>query len=363
MLFLIKFFIGLFILNYSLIHLFNKINIFEQRVLSKLLAQNYLDSSFLKSRQLNVDFKLYKKKAQREVTIKTIALLNHKEEGILSFSNSLIEANDLLKLDDFHNAELSYSKVFSSLYLIQKIQNYSLINIKEILILKDFSPKNITLISGEKLYNLIKLNVVLKKVDCLIRLKRFHKVFFLLNLAQKLDNFLLVKKYFRKTQLKLLYPEISKNYVEKISKKFQVNKNLIYAIMREETHFNNRAKSHAGALGVMQLMPKTAKELHKEINKKFLDLLPLKFNKESLFDFKINIIYGVYYLSKLDKKYRKNEEFVVAAYNAGPTPTKRWIKCTKVKTKSFNDCVTYKETKSYLNRVLNTQEYYKKIYN
>lgn len=112
----------------------------------------------------------------------------------------------------------------------------------------------------------------------------------------KIDKKLLMK----------LYPLQYNLYVEEFSKKYNVDKDTIFAIIKSESNFKTQIISSSGALGLMQLMQTTADEVAEKINLK----------QVNLFDAKTNIEIGTKYFSMLYKKYN-NEELALAAYNAG----------------------------------------------
>ena len=92
------------------------------------------------------------------------------------------------------------------------------------------------------------------------------------------------------------------NLITKYAQKYDVDAKLVKALMKRESEFNPNAKSGAGAIGLMQLMPATAKEMGAKE----------PYNPEQ------NIEAGVKYLKKMLDKYNGNKELAVAAYNAGP---------------------------------------------
>ena len=81
--------------------------------------------------------------------------------------------------------------------------------------------------------------------------------------------------------LKNIYPIKYEEYVSKYSEQYSVDKNLIYAIIKAESNFNENAVSNKGATGLMQLMPTTAIQLGKTIN--------VDCNEENLKNIDINI--------------------------------------------------------------------------
>ena len=91
--------------------------------------------------------------------------------------------------------------------------------------------------------------------------------------------------------------------------KYNVSIPLILAVTRQESAFNPKAVSHAGAKGLMQLMPATAKECSLDIGKRTI----------AIFDIRTNVQLGTFYLRRMLTKFDENMEIAIKAYNAGPT--------------------------------------------
>lgn len=104
-------------------------------------------------------------------------------------------------------------------------------------------------------------------------------------------------------------PENIRYYVEKHANSYNVDPNLVNAIITVESAFNFNAVSSKGALGLMQLMPATAKEMAKGKG--------WEISRDDLLDPETNILLGVRYISELTEKYNDNLELVLAAYHAG----------------------------------------------
>lgn len=153
-----------------------------------------------------------------------------------------------------------------------------------------------------------------------------------------------------------MYPLDHKELVLENSDKYNVEKELIFAIIKCESGFDKKAHSHANALGLMQLTPETFNWLkdcytHEE-NKSHLELeIP-----------EVNISYGTLLISLLLKKY-KNEDVALSAYNAGISATDRWLSNKQYsKDGQTLQYIPYKETRDYVQKVQRAKSIYKNIY-
>jgi soluble lytic murein transglycosylase len=131
----------------------------------------------------------------------------------------------------------------------------------------------------------------------------------------------------------LVFPTKYANFVEKYSKLYGVDKNLVYAVIRCESGFDLYAKSKKGAVGLMQLMPSTALWCANKLNENYTD--------ERLYDPEFNIKIGVYYLAYLHTVFSCVDE-VIMAYNAGEGNVKKWLN---------EEGSIFSETATYLKRV------------
>ena len=134
----------------------------------------------------------------------------------------------------------------------------------------------------------------------------------------------------------------------------------ILSIIRQESEFDLSANSHAGAKGLMQLMPYTAKLVSKQAK--------LPYSKSRLTkDPEYNINLGSHYIAGLILQYDGAYPFAVAAYNAGPNRVKYWKKINKnPQKKQINyvdwiELIKFRETRNYVQRVLENYNVYRYI--
>ncbi len=121
-----------------------------------------------------------------------------------------------------------------------------------------------------------------------------------------------------------------------------------FAIARRESSFMTDANSPAGAKGLMQLMPNTAKNLKQG-----------KMSRSYLLDANNNIALGTQYLKILLDKNQGNQVLATAAYNAGPYRVKRWLKGIELMPADiWIETIPFKETRNYVKSVLAYQEIY-----
>jgi len=135
---------------------------------------------------------------------------------------------------------------------------------------------------------------------------------------------------------------------------------LILSIIRQESEFDLKANSHAGAKGLMQLMPYTAKIVSKQAK--------LPYSKPRLTtDPEYNINLGSHYIAGLILQYDGAYPFAIAAYNAGPNRVKYWNKINKNPQKNqinyvdWVELIKFRETRNYVQRVLENYNVYRYI--
>ncbi len=146
-----------------------------------------------------------------------------------------------------------------------------------------------------------------------------------------------------------------KNSIDKYCKDYNVDKYLVYAMIKQESNFNNEAVSSAKARGLMQITEDTFNWL-----KPMLEENSTTF--DDLFDPDTNIRYGVFFLSILQKNFSE-QNTVVAAYNAGMNITKEWLQDSNYSNDgSTLHTIPYKETANYVIVVDSNYKRYLNLY-
>ena len=158
--------------------------------------------------------------------------------------------------------------------------------------------------------------------------------------------------------LKIMYPRTYEEAVLVYSEEYNVDKNLILALIKAESNFDEDAISNRNAIGLMQLMEETAKDV---ANRNGIELDDENI-REELCDVYKNIEIGTAYIASLLKKY-ENKEVALAAYNAGIGTVDNWIE-KGIINKDGTDIenVPYKETNYYVRKILRDYEIYQDLY-
>ena len=130
---------------------------------------------------------------------------------------------------------------------------------------------------------------------------------------------------------------------------------LVAAVIYEESRFRDQT-SHAGARGLMQITPDTAKFIAQDSG-------GTAFTQADLATPQVNISYGTYYLRYLLRRYDGNETLAIAAYNAGETNVNRWIEeAGGVEAFEASEDIPFPETRHYVDNVKERRGEYREHY-
>ena len=144
--------------------------------------------------------------------------------------------------------------------------------------------------------------------------------------------------------LDLRFPLEHKGKVRQRAAKSGLNPAWVYGVIRQESAFNPTVVSHAGAVGLMQLMPATARQVARDLKRK----TP---NRRQLTEPGLNITLGTRYLRTVLDQLDGNPVLATAAYNAGPHRVTRWLPRQTLPADIWVELIPYSETRTYVKRV------------
>ena len=153
------------------------------------------------------------------------------------------------------------------------------------------------------------------------------------------------------------HPSEYRDLVSKYSAEYDVPEPLILAVIKVESGFDPQAESSVGALGLMQMMPKTFRWLTGD------EHLAEHLSDHRLTDPDVSIRYGVYYLNYLAKKFDRNWSTVLAAYNGGEGNVTKWLADPEYSDGHGNlTYIPFEETRNYVQRINEAREIYDSLY-
>lgn len=147
------------------------------------------------------------------------------------------------------------------------------------------------------------------------------------------------------------FPTLHREALAAAAKQNDVDEALVYGIIRQESRFNSDARSSAGAMGLMQLMPSTARWVARQT-----DVKP--FRIDMLASPETNVQMGTYYLRRvLDSL--GHPILATAAYNAGPGRARRWLDERPLEGAIYTETIPFNETREYVKKVFTNAWYYR----
>jgi soluble lytic murein transglycosylase-like protein/TolA-binding protein len=144
---------------------------------------------------------------------------------------------------------------------------------------------------------------------------------------------------------KLFFPPFYYKIIRREAQQYKLDPFFVMGVIRQESIFNPKIVSPAGAVGLMQIMPYTGKYIAEKKKSEF--------SVDSLYLPEYNIRFGTYYLYELMDTFEGNTFLALAGYNAGPHNAKRWWKQNKHKEQDlFVEDIGYTETRGYVKKVM-----------
>jgi soluble lytic murein transglycosylase len=143
--------------------------------------------------------------------------------------------------------------------------------------------------------------------------------------------------------------------LKKVLRQHELDEAWVYGLIRQESRFIADIKSHAGAAGLMQLMPATAEWVAKQLG------IP-NFRQHLVIDVNTNLQLGTYYLKHVLGTLDNQPLLASAAYNAGPGRARRWRDNTMpLEGAIYAETIPFNETRDYVKKVLKNSMYYAKV--
>lgn len=152
------------------------------------------------------------------------------------------------------------------------------------------------------------------------------------------------------------YPKAHAQYVNEYARKFGIPTEMVWAIMRAESSYKRDAISPVGALGLMQVMPKTGTKISEMMGEK-------NFEPRSLLEPPTAVRVGSRYLSRMYKVFEGNRALVAASYNAGPHRVLSWLsRFGSLDLDEFIEHIPFVETRNYVKKVMANYQVYAHLY-
>lgn len=153
--------------------------------------------------------------------------------------------------------------------------------------------------------------------------------------------------------LKNMYPRFYAEDISKACEKYELSEYLMYALVRSESLFDKNVVSHAGAIGLSQLMRPTAGDVARK----------LKVTEYDLTDAQTNAEFGAFYLKELTGRLEGSVMLSLFSYNAGITRVRSWVRNDSgLPIDLFLETVPYSETRDYGRKILSAAAFYGYLY-
>jgi soluble lytic murein transglycosylase len=149
----------------------------------------------------------------------------------------------------------------------------------------------------------------------------------------------------------LRYPAPYSKVLSKQARVRKLDESLLFGLVRQESRFIADARSSAGAAGLMQLLPSTARRVAKKIGMK-------GFRPSRLRQPEVNVALGAFYLRQVLDGFGGNAVLAATAYNAGPGRARRWCGAKPLEGAIYVETIPFAETRQYVKKVMANAVYY-----
>ncbi|MDH5511833.1 MAG: transglycosylase SLT domain-containing protein [Gammaproteobacteria bacterium] len=145
--------------------------------------------------------------------------------------------------------------------------------------------------------------------------------------------------------LELRFPLLYREMIETNASELGIDPSWVYGVVRQESAFVVDARSSAGALGLMQLMPSTGRLTGRKIN------MPIR-NNRAILNIENNLRLGASYLKEILGRNKGNQVLATASYNAGPNRVSSWLPEQNMDADIWVELIPYGETRDYVKNVM-----------
>lgn len=152
------------------------------------------------------------------------------------------------------------------------------------------------------------------------------------------------------------FPYKYKEYVDRYSKKYDLDPLFVLSVIKTESKFDDSAHSHKNAVGLMQITVETGEWAADKMGYS-------TFSKDDLYNEEYNIQMGCWYLRWLGDMFNNDTDLMIAAYNAGPTNVQKWLDERKYSSNGISlEYIPFGETKKYVDKVNTYYNVYEYLY-
>jgi soluble lytic murein transglycosylase len=154
----------------------------------------------------------------------------------------------------------------------------------------------------------------------------------------------------RQIDMQQRFPTPFRDHVEAAAREVDIDAAYVYGVMRQESHFSTGVRSIAGAAGLMQVMPHTARWTASKFR--------IPYRPQLITDPATNVRLGTHYLKSVLQQFGGSQVHAAAAYNAGPNRPRRWLANNGLDMAAWTEIIPLDETREYVKSVVANATYY-----